>query len=171
MTTAQDGGKVVSLRRRPLLPPGNAPGTHFCYRLSRPQGHSAIGKILCEWKFPMTPAGIEPATFRFVTQHLNHCATAVPARYMYYNTNNDELMFSYSGLEQRQYTNMNFSTAVNIHLHKHFTEWTNKFTWINECNFYYSAITDVSAIHVAIFGVKRTRTQIQTTMKMDTWVA
>ena len=26
----------------------------------------------------MTPAGIEPATFRFVSQHLNHCATAVP---------------------------------------------------------------------------------------------
>jgi len=30
MTTAQDGGKIVSLTRRPLLPPGNAPGTHFC---------------------------------------------------------------------------------------------------------------------------------------------
>jgi len=28
---------------------------------------------------PLTPAGIEPATFRFVAQHLNHCATAVPA--------------------------------------------------------------------------------------------
>jgi len=27
----------------------------------------------------MTPAGIEPATFRFVTQHLNHCTTAVPS--------------------------------------------------------------------------------------------
>jgi len=26
----------------------------------------------------MTPDGIEPATFRFVAQHLNHCATAVP---------------------------------------------------------------------------------------------
>jgi len=26
----------------------------------------------------MTPAGIEPATFRFVAQHLNHGATAVP---------------------------------------------------------------------------------------------
>ena len=26
---------------------------------------------------PMTPAGIEPATFRFVAQHLNHCATAL----------------------------------------------------------------------------------------------
>jgi len=25
----------------------------------------------------MTPSGIEPTTFRFVAQHLNHCATAV----------------------------------------------------------------------------------------------
>jgi len=29
-------------------------------------------------KNPMTPAGIEPAAFRFVAQHLNHCSTAVP---------------------------------------------------------------------------------------------
>jgi hypothetical protein len=29
-TTAQDGGKVVSLTHRPPLPPGNIPGTHFC---------------------------------------------------------------------------------------------------------------------------------------------
>jgi len=29
MTTAQDGGKVVSLTHRPHLPPGNTPGTHF----------------------------------------------------------------------------------------------------------------------------------------------
>ena len=26
----------------------------------------------------MTQAGIEPATFLFVAQHLNHCASAVP---------------------------------------------------------------------------------------------
>ena len=77
VTTAQDGGKVVSLTHRPPLPPGNAPGSHFCYRLSRPQGHSAIGRILCQWKFPVTPDWIEPATFQFVAQHLNHCATAV----------------------------------------------------------------------------------------------
>ena len=30
MTTAQDGGKIVSLTHRPHLPPGNKPGTHFC---------------------------------------------------------------------------------------------------------------------------------------------
>jgi hypothetical protein len=30
MTTAQDGGKFVSLTHRPPLTPGNAPGTHFC---------------------------------------------------------------------------------------------------------------------------------------------
>ena len=29
-------------------------------------------------KNPMISAGIEPATSRFVAQHLNHCATAVP---------------------------------------------------------------------------------------------
>jgi len=28
-------------------------------------------------KNPLTPAGIEPATFQIVAQHLNHCATAV----------------------------------------------------------------------------------------------
>ena len=30
VTTAQDGGKVVSLTYRPPLPPGNAPDSHFC---------------------------------------------------------------------------------------------------------------------------------------------
>ena len=30
MTTARDGGKVISLTHRLSLPPGNTPGTHFC---------------------------------------------------------------------------------------------------------------------------------------------
>jgi hypothetical protein len=30
MKTAQDGGKVVSLKHRPPLPHVNTPGTHFC---------------------------------------------------------------------------------------------------------------------------------------------
>ena len=28
-------------------------------------------------KNPLTPAGIKPATFRFVAQHPNHCATVL----------------------------------------------------------------------------------------------
>jgi len=36
-------------------------------------------EVFMSKKNPMTPSGIEPATFRFVAQHLNHCATAVPA--------------------------------------------------------------------------------------------
>ena len=46
MTTAHDGGKVDSLTHRPPLPLENVPGTHFCYRLSRPQGHSVTGRIM-----------------------------------------------------------------------------------------------------------------------------
>ena len=34
-------------------------------------------------KNPLTSARIEPATFRFVAQHLNHCATADPNYYEY----------------------------------------------------------------------------------------
>ena len=36
-------------------------------------------------KNPLTPAGIEPATLRFVAQHLNHCVTAVPEKKHYNN--------------------------------------------------------------------------------------
>jgi hypothetical protein len=35
----------------PLPPPRKIPGTHFCYRLSRPQGHSAAGRIRSIEKF------------------------------------------------------------------------------------------------------------------------
>ena len=43
-------------------------------------------------KNPLTPRGIKQATFRFVAQHLNHCATAVqitPYSYTNIHTNRD----------------------------------------------------------------------------------
>ena len=38
--SAHEVGKVVRPTHQPPLP-----GTHFCYRLSRPQGYSAAGRI------------------------------------------------------------------------------------------------------------------------------
>jgi len=51
------------------------------YQHSGKNGPLRPSRILCQWKIPVTPAGIEPATFRFVAQHLNHCATAVLVQY------------------------------------------------------------------------------------------
>jgi hypothetical protein len=66
-TMAHYGDKVVNLMHRPPLPPGKTPGTHFCYRLSQPQGQL---EGLCQRKSPMTSSRIEPVTFQFVTQNL-----------------------------------------------------------------------------------------------------
>jgi hypothetical protein len=57
--SAHEGGKVVSPTHRPPLPPGNIPGSHFCSRLSQPEGHSAAGSSMST-KIPMTPSGFLP---------------------------------------------------------------------------------------------------------------
>jgi hypothetical protein len=38
--------KLVSLKYRPLYLPADIAGTHFCYRLSCPQGHSVVRRII-----------------------------------------------------------------------------------------------------------------------------
>ena len=44
-------------------------------------------------KNPLTPAGIEPGTFRFVAQHLNHCATAAALIIQFYSISRRDLKF------------------------------------------------------------------------------
>jgi hypothetical protein len=46
-----DGGQVVSLTRRPPFSPRKFLGTHFCQRMSQPQGHIAAGRIRSIEKF------------------------------------------------------------------------------------------------------------------------
>jgi hypothetical protein len=45
--SAHEGGKVISPTHRPPLPTGSIPPTNFCWRTSRPQGHSAA-EVLCQ---------------------------------------------------------------------------------------------------------------------------
>jgi hypothetical protein len=75
-----DSGKAVSSTRRPHSIPQkhyfSASGTHFCYRLSEPQGlvrPEGLGKLKI-----FTLACLEPATFRLVAQCLNQYTTACP---------------------------------------------------------------------------------------------
>jgi hypothetical protein len=48
---------------------------------------------LCQWKIPMTPSGIDHATFRFLAQCLNHCATACPPIYIWQNKDKSTLIW------------------------------------------------------------------------------
>jgi len=44
--SAHEDGKVVSPTYRPPVHTGNIPGTRFCWRLSQPEGHCAVGRIM-----------------------------------------------------------------------------------------------------------------------------
>jgi len=75
-TTAQDGGNVVSLTHQPHLPPRKYSWYLFLLEVETTLGTYCDPKDFISMKYPLN--GIEPATFRFVAQHLNHCPTACP---------------------------------------------------------------------------------------------
>jgi hypothetical protein len=71
--------RLSALRTVRLYSPGNIAGTHFCYRLSNlrvvvlPEG-------LCQFKIPVKPSGIKPATFQLVAHCLNQLRHRVYVR-------------------------------------------------------------------------------------------
>jgi hypothetical protein len=88
MTTAQDGGKVVSLHTDRLY---SQEMSLLLISVRDCVDPRAIvrSEVLCHWKIPMTPRRIEPETFRFVAQYLKQSATATP-RLLLIRTHNIE---------------------------------------------------------------------------------
>ena len=71
VTTAQDNGKVVSLTHRPPFPHEILLVLISVGGWVDPRATVRSEGFYVNEKIPLTPAGIEPATFRFVAQHLN----------------------------------------------------------------------------------------------------
>jgi hypothetical protein len=76
--SAHEGGKVVSPNHRPPLPPRKDSWVLISVRGWVDLRAIVRPKRLCQWKIPVTPSGIEPATFQFVAQCLNQLCHRVP---------------------------------------------------------------------------------------------
>jgi hypothetical protein len=71
--SAHEGSKVVSRTHQPSLLPGKIRDWFNPRAIVR-------AELLCQWKIPVTPSGIEPAIFWHVAQCLNQLRHRVPLK-------------------------------------------------------------------------------------------
>ena len=70
--------RLSALRIGRLYSPGNIPGTHFCQRLSQPQGHSAAGRIMSMKKIQWHHRESKPRPSDLWRSASTNCATSCP---------------------------------------------------------------------------------------------
>ena len=79
---------------------------------------------LCQWKIPMTPSEIEPATFRLVAQCLNQLRYRVPSQgWMYVNETIQKTQYKqykHSKYKHTYYQNTHTLQSPHIHTPTHY---------------------------------------------------
>jgi hypothetical protein len=115
-----------------LYHPGNIPGTHFCQRLSRTQGHNTARRIMSMKNYNDT-SGIEPATFKLVAQCLKQLRHRKPLS-NFRQTLTSECLFRYKGtlcgIYGEQINELVFSASTSVFpCQYHFTYAPSSLIW------------------------------------------